>query len=241
MERLLVFQHVPNEQPGFLAKAADDQGVELDVVKLWKPYRKTEISDYGGLIIMGGPRSVYDHHNTYPLRDVELGIIQAALRQKIPILGICLGSQLLAYALGAEVHPNIYRGKIAKEIGYSDVGLTREGINNPILEGFSSPVKVLQWHGDAFNLPRGAKRLATSEVCRNQAFVYGKNAYGFLFHFEFTPQMVDKQIESDRDWIHKDHEMDEGKLREEAREYASLMEDQCRKLLYNFVSIIVSR
>lgn len=98
-------------------------------------------------------------------------------------------------------------------------------------------MKVFQWHGDAFDLPEGSTLLATNSNCKNQAFVFGKDAYGFLFHFEFTPQMVNRQIDIDHKWVHTDHQMDEEKLKQEAKEYATLMEEQCRKLFNNFVSI----
>ncbi len=235
--KFLVFQHLPHEHPGLTKKCADEQGITLDIVELWKPYKIPEISDYDGLIIMGGSMGVYEN---YPSEKDELKAIRQALG-RIPILGICLGSQLLAYALGANVYPNIINGKRVKEIGYYEVDLTADGMSNPILTGFSSPVRVMEWHGDAFDLPAGAKLLASNQNCKNQAFVYGENAYGFLFHFEFTPEMVKNQIEVDKAWIHQDFDMDEEKLKQEAREYAALMEEQCRKLFQNFVSIVNSR
>ncbi len=100
-------------------------------------------------------------------------------------------------------------------------------------------MKVLQWHGDAFDLPNGAKLLATSDLCENQAFAYG-NAYGILFHYEFTPEMVESQIEIDREWMHKDHEIDEAKLIQEAGINARLMERQCETPMNNFLSVVRS-
>ncbi|MBI4170415.1 MAG: hypothetical protein HY514_01885 [Candidatus Aenigmarchaeota archaeon] len=88
-------------------------------------------------------------------------------------------------------------------------------------------------------MPKGAKKLATSALCNNQAFSYG-NAYGVLFHLEFTPEMVERQIEIDREWIHRDHEIDEGQLVREAYENAELMREQSRMLLDNFVTIAES-
>ena len=114
------------------------------------------------------------------------------------------------------------------------VDLTEKEKVAPILKGFNSPVKVLQWHGDVFELPKGAELLATSSVSENQAFS-SQNAHGFLFHFEFTPEMVAKQIEVDKEWMHADNEIDEELLLKEARESAGLMRKQCFQLLDNFL------
>lgn len=234
--KFLVFQHVPHEHPGLIANFAKANGIKLDIVKLWRPYKIPTISNYNALIIMGGPMGVYENETQYPSKNDELAVIKQALN-RIPIIGFCLGSQLLAYALGADVYPNIKDGKKVKEIGYYTVDLTANGKKDHLFKGFSSSVKVLQWHGDAFELPKGAKLLATSPLCQNQAFSY-QNAYGLLFHFEFTTEMVAKQIELDRNWIHQDHEIDENQLLKEAKTNAKLMEQQCKKLFDNFLTII---
>lgn len=129
-------------------------------------------------------------------------------------------------------------GRKIKEIGYYNVDLTEEGRNDPIFRGFTSPIKVLQWHGDAFDLPEGATLLATSQTCTNQAFRFGNNAYGMLFHNEFTPEMIQNQIEVDRKWIHEDFEMDENQLLQRARENEQLMKQQCHRLFANFVELM---
>ncbi|MBI2036334.1 type 1 glutamine amidotransferase [Candidatus Microgenomates bacterium] len=237
--KFLVFQHVLHEHPGLIAKFAKANNIKLDIVELWKPYKIPIISNYDALIIMGGPMGVYENKTQYPSKNDEIIAIKQALNN-IPILGFCLGSQLLAYALGADVHPNIKDGKRVKEIGYCSVNLTNNGRKDSLFKGFSSPIKVLQWHGDAFELPRSAKLLATSPLCQNQAFSY-KNAYGLLFHFEFTPEMVAKQIELDRNWIHQNHEIDENQLLKETKITAKIMEQQCQKLFANFLSIVQSR
>lgn len=235
--KFLVLQHVPHEHPGLIAHYAAEKGVRLDTVELWKPYKIPQARDYDALVIMGGPMSVYEDRDAYPSKDDELQAIRSAIDERIPTIGLCLGSQLLAHALGARVYPNAVNGKKVKEIGYYNVDLTADGAKDPLFRGFPSPMKVLQWHGDAFDLPQDAKLLATSALCSNQAFSYG-NAYGLLFHLEFTPEMVEKQIEIDRAWIHQDHEIDEAQLLAEAQENAGLMRRQSARLLDNFVSVV---
>jgi len=234
--KFLVFQHVPHEHPGLLTRYAEQEGVALDIVELWKNYKIPSVPRYNALIIMGGPMGVYDSGDKYPSKDDEVAAIKNAVGN-IPVLGICLGSQILAHTLGAKVYPNTIEGKRVKEIGYYTVDLTPEGRDDIIFRGFSPHTRVLQWHGDAFDLPAGAKLLATSPLCRTQAFSYG-NAYGLLFHFEFTPQMIERQTEIDKDWIHKDHEIGEAQLLEEANKNAPLMEKQCKTLFDNFLSMV---
>lgn len=236
--KFLVFQHVPHEHPGLIATFARNTSIALDVVELWKPYTLPPVTGYDALIIMGGPMGVYMNEKAYPSKNDELHIIRDSIG-KIPMIGFCLGSQLLAHALAAEIHPNSKDGKPAKEIGYCAIDLTDAGKQDHLFTGFSSPVTVLQWHGDAFELPQEAILLATSAVCTNQAFRY-KNAYGVLFHFEFTPEMVAKQIDIDRKWIHTDHKLDEQALLTQAREYKEMMENQSKQLLTNFLSIVTS-
>lgn len=237
--KFLVFQHVPHEHPGLIADIARKKRVQLEIIEFWKSSTMPLVEDADGLIIMGGPMGVYESKDKFSSKEDELTFIKGAIG-KIPILGICLGSQLLAHALGANVHPNEKNGKRVKEIGYCDIDLTREGSIDPIFRGFTSPVKVLEWHGDAFDLPQGATLLGSSPDCANQAFRYGQNAYGVLFHFEFTPEMVENQIAIDKDWIHQDFDMNEEKLAEESRALEAQMKKQCETLFENFCALVAS-
>ncbi len=243
--RILIFQHVPHESPGYIADYAKEKGITLTVLELWKPYTMPDVREFDALIVLGGPMGVYDD---YPSKEDELRVIRENIG-KLPTLGICLGSQLLAHALGAKVYKNMKESLIvnpsslteekmlkrAKEIGYYDIDLTKEGSESPLFRKFSSPFKVLQWHGDAFDLPKGATLLASSPLCINQAFSY-KSAYGTLFHTEFTVDMVKNLAEIDRKWTHEDFNLDEQKLLAEAEALAPFMRSQCFRVLDNFLA-----
>jgi len=229
MRKTLVLQHVPYLREGYIVDYMREHNIAFDVISLWESHALPDASQYSALIVMGGPMGVYEE---YPAKDNEMALIKASIGA-IPVLGICLGSQLVAHVLGARVYPNERDGEPAKEIGYYTVHLTPEGKADPLFKGFDSDVRVLEWHGDAFELPRDASLLATSRVCRNQAFVY-QNAYGLLFHLEFTPEMVQGLAEDNREWTHEHFNLDEEELAKEARNLARLMKKQCYTLLDNF-------
>jgi GMP synthase-like glutamine amidotransferase len=128
--------------------------------------------------------------------DEEAELARNAIAKNIPVLGICLGSQIMAHALGAPVTKNR-----PKEIGAMTVELTPEGTADPLLLGLGPEVSVFQWHGDTFGIPATAVRLASSPTTANQAFRYGRRAYGFQFHVEVTPEMVAEWLAEYREEI----------------------------------------
>ena len=128
----------------------------------------------------------------------------------------------------------MYPNPGGKEIGYYDLELTEAGKTSTLFRDFSPSFKALEWHGDAFDLPAGAELLVSSKACKNQAFSF-KNAYGVLFHLEFTSEMVRNLIVVDREWTRKNFELDEAKLVQDAENFARLMKQQCYLLLDNFL------
>lgn len=139
-----------------------------------------ECGDYTALIVLGGPMSAND-----PAMAGELELIGQGLKSGTPMLGICLGSQLIAKALGARVYRN--RGL---EIGWAPVYLTDAAGSDPVFKHIPSPSRFFHWHGETFDLPEGAEWLARSERTRHQAFRYGSNVYGLQFHPEVTAEMI---------------------------------------------------
>jgi GMP synthase-like glutamine amidotransferase len=142
---------------------------------------------------MGGPMGVYEA-DRHPFLTQEMRLIERALRADVPVLGVCLGSQLLASVLGAHV-----ARASAKEIGFLPVELSASAGRDRIFSGVRSPLVPCHWHGDVFTLPTGAVALARSQRTRCQAFRYGRTAYGLLFHMELTRPILRGMTRSFRD------------------------------------------
>jgi GMP synthase (glutamine-hydrolysing) len=140
------------------------------------------------LIVLGGPIGVYEV-SRYPFLRQEFAAIEGALRRGVPVLGICLGAQAIAAVLGSRVYP----GR-EKEIGFGLIGLTPEGRASPLNALSESKFWVLHWHGDTFDLPSGATRLAETAITPNQAFAYGPKVLALQFHVELPPRDMEKWL-----------------------------------------------
>jgi GMP synthase-like glutamine amidotransferase len=196
--RVLVFRHVPFEHLGRIEAELVRRGIGIDYADLYRPGAAApDPARYDGLIFMGGAMSVNDG---LPYLEREARWIAEAVEARRPVLGVCLGAQLIAKALGARVYPNA-----VKEIGWFEIELTAEGAADPLYAGAGPRETVLQWHGETFDLPQGAIWLASSAACRNQAFRVGSSAYALQFHLEVTPEMIE-------DWCAQD--LNCGDLRE---------------------------
>ena len=173
-------QHVPFEGLGSIAHWLESAGYQTTATKFYESTSLPHPEQFDLLIILGGPMSVNDD-DRFPWLRTEKQFIRHTIASGKAVLGICLGAQLIASALGESVYPNR-----RKEIGWFPV----EGIP-PLQEStfhFAPSVEVFHWHGDTFDLPEGAVLLARSEACENQAFQLGHNVIGLQFHLETTPE-----------------------------------------------------
>jgi len=181
--KILAFRHVPFEHLGRIQPALEARGIGTEYADLYcGPARLPDPEDFAGLVFMGGPMSAND---SLPYLRQEMDWIAAAAERGQPVLGICLGAQLIAKAMGARVYRNA-----VKEIGWFAIDLTPEGARDPLFAAGGARETVFHWHGETFDLPPGATLLASSEACRNQAFRVGQHVYGLQFHLEVTPEMI---------------------------------------------------
>lgn len=190
MRRILVFQHVAWELLGTLNPMLKQAGFRIRYVNFQRhPDAEPRINKYNGLVVLGGPMNV-DQVAEYPHLATEARLIRAAIAQRIPVLGICLGAQLIAHSLGARVYANE-----VKEIGWYDVSVTDAAADDPLMAAMGPTQRIFQWHGDTFDLPTGAVHLASSPSCANQAFRYGDRVYGLQFHLEVDQPMIERWLD----------------------------------------------
>ena len=182
LKPVIAFRHVAIEHLGTIQKSLDAVGLPWRYWDCRSDGAQVPLDSISGLVFMGGPMSANDD---LPNIRREIQLIEAAIAKEKPVLGICLGAQLIAKALGARV----YRNPV-KEIGWFPISWTEDAQPDRLLGGLTRPETVFHWHGETFDLPSHAVRLVESEACRNQAFRFGANAYGLQFHLEVTPKMI---------------------------------------------------
>jgi GMP synthase (glutamine-hydrolysing) len=195
---VLIVKNVVTEGPGTIEDFLRKWNISFRIVELHSGEVAPSLEDFYTLVIMGGPMAVYEM-DRYPHLVTSSRIIREAINRDMRVLGICLGAQLIAYCLGAQV----YKGP-EEEIGWYAIELTGEGLKDPLLRrlaihpqvgDFWRRFEVFQWHGDTFDLPLGTSLLAKSELYKNQAFRYKNNVYGFQFHIEVTKEMIQEWFE----------------------------------------------
>lgn len=193
---VLIVKNVVVEGPGTIEEHLRAANIPFTLIDLERGQDLPNIQAYSHLVIMGGPMAVYEMDRTPYLRE-EARLIEQAVNADKYVLGVCLGAQMLAHVLGARVYP----GR-TKEIGWYDVTLTEEGMHDPCMAELAVPGKsvaqVFQWHGDTFDLPAGAARLASSEFYPNQAFRHGDHIYALQFHIEVTPDIVSGWLKNEK-------------------------------------------
>ncbi|MDH4120709.1 MAG: gamma-glutamyl-gamma-aminobutyrate hydrolase family protein [Deltaproteobacteria bacterium] len=195
MSSVYVLQHLPIEPPGLIARAFHQRGRHLHYCRPdTPPYPPENLDKCAALVVMGGPMGAYEQ-DAHPWMAPEIALIRRAMDSGLPVLGICLGAQLMAAALGAKV----YKGQAGLEVGWCPITLAPEAHNDPLFRHLgecSNGPGVFQWHGDTFDLPPQATLLASSQKYPHQAFRY-KNSYGLQFHLEADEKIITRWLRED--------------------------------------------
>ena len=189
MQRVLTIINIADDPTGYIGEILEEHGIAYEIIDAsLRPIPNP--TAYDAMIVFGGPQNANEDEK-YPYFLQEKAALRTVVEHNIPVLGICLGGQMLATVLNGAVKKHTIT-----EIGFSDVQCTNEGKHDPLYDGLSGHQLVYQWHEDTFDIPPGAVRLATSEKTENQAFRYGRNAYGIQYHIELTSAMLDT-------WLHE--------------------------------------
>jgi GMP synthase (glutamine-hydrolysing) len=225
MSRAVILQHVAHEGPGRIVPVFRDFGIRTEVRHLYKGDEvPADLDEVGVLVVLGGPMGVADAADPkYPFLAKEVETIKRMVDADRPVLGICLGAQLLAHAAGAKVYPNARPGVTPDapstpmpEFGWGPVQFPFPGGVEPIVFGLSDGSPMFHWHFDTFDLPKlppppnpapppapppptGNSLLSSSKLCKNQAFRFKTRLFGFQYHFEMTPEGIEALLDADRE------------------------------------------
>ena len=180
----LILEHEESEGPGIFQHVLYERGRFFKRIKLFTGESIPDAKNIEGVLVMGGPMNVYEE-SAYPFLAEENHFLKYCLGNGIPVLGICLGAQLIAKAAGAKI-----RKAFAKELGWYEVRLTAAGLRDPLLEGCAKTFPVFQFHEDTFDIPPDAVHIIEAPVCPHQGFRMGNTVYGLQFHFEATREMI---------------------------------------------------
>jgi GMP synthase (glutamine-hydrolysing) len=235
MRKIMVFQHVGHEPLGTLNPMLKEAGFRIRYVNFGRhPDMEPSLEGYNGLIVLGGPMGVYEAAK-HPHLKLELKLIEESIKKNIPVLGICLGAQLIAAALGARVY------KAPRwELGWCDLHLTDAGKGHRLFEPYGKSEKIFQLHQDTFDLPRSAHHLAQSELCAGQAFHYGEKVFGLQFHLEADRPMILRWIQrpENRKLIEQSHgAVDTGRIEADTDTHIARSLELSRHTFGRFIDI----
>jgi GMP synthase (glutamine-hydrolysing) len=231
--KILVFQHVPYEPLGTLDPLLKEAGFRIRYVNFGRnPHQRPSLDKYAALIVLGGPMNSHQI-DTYPNLITEVDVIREAVQGDMSVLGICLGAQLLAKAIGGDVVRNPER-----EIGWYDVEPTEQGEVDPVLSTFATTQRVFQWHEDGIVLPGDAVHLARSSASAVQAFRHGEHAYGFQFHLEVDDSLVERwlTVPGNQEVLDEERDrVDPQLIREQTAEFIVGLQDLSRRTFSRWI------
>ncbi len=228
MKNAIAIRHVAFEDAGTLEPVLNERDIDLHYLEAGvddlNPAKNADL-----LVVLGGPIGVYEVER-YPFLKHELSVIQATVKKGVPVIGICLGCQALAAVLAARVYPNR-----AKELGWDQMALTKEGKASPL--GAIDGVPVLNWHGDTFDLPLGATRLASTEITPNQAFTYGPKVLALQFHVELPERDLERWLIGHTLEL-ATSKIDLGKMRADTARFAPAANEASRRVFNDWLDAL---
>lgn len=237
MTRLVVLQHLEREGPGLFAREARARGWDLLICRLDRGEMPPALGPLDCLLVLGGPMGVADLGDpAYPWLTAELELLRVVLQRRLPVIGVCLGAQLLALAAGGTALP-LQVGeppRPLREVGFGAISWWPDPAVEPLLRGLRTSELVLHWHGDRCVLPPEAELLASSLHCREQAFRLGPLAYGLQFHVEVEPPMLERWLVEDSAYLLAALGPEgPARLRTDARRWGEQLLRQGRRLVAN--------
>lgn len=207
---VLVIKNIAAEGPGTIEDHLKKRSIPYEIVDLHRGDPGPPVDRFSHVVILGGPMAVYEMQG-HPFLFQEAALIEQAIKSDRKVLGVCLGAQMLAHVLGAKVYAG---GR--KEIGWSSVSLTPDAMDDQCMAQLSvdgrNTAQVFQWHGDTFDIPRGAVRLASSAVYPHQAFRYTNKVFALQFHIEVTPDIVKKWLSQEKETVRVAAEADSDRI-----------------------------
>ena len=231
MRPLACLRHEEPDDLGIGEEVLAAEGVPVEYVDLWR-HDPPLLTDVSGLVVLGGDMNA-DDIERFPFLASEHQLLAQAAEGGVPVLGICLGAQLLARALGAAVTPSPRR-----ELGFFPVRVTESTTDDPLASSFQDGDLVFQWHRDTFDLPEGAARILEGEAVANQAFRAGQQAWGFQFHLEVTHDELDAWLGLAEATIEKEWGRTAEKLRGEADRYLPVQNERSAEVFRRFAGFL---